>query len=74
MKEYVGNMKEYEEDQLFRSIWALGLGKIPSLPPSLNEVRVTHSIKPKFPGPNTKYRSLLSQKCRSNQPRYQVMC
>ena len=26
-------MKEYEEDQLSRSIWALGLGKIPSLPP-----------------------------------------
>jgi len=26
-------MKEYEEDQLTLSIWALGLGKIPSLPP-----------------------------------------
>jgi len=28
-----GNMEEYEENQLCRSIWALGLGKIPSLPP-----------------------------------------
>ena len=26
-------MKEYEEDQLSRSIWALGLGNIPSLAP-----------------------------------------